>query len=92
MDREGRLPFSKPMSRIEPGRRYLDGRVFAADVLDSLRHSPLARRHVLAVGLGVATERAVWLDTRAPTRTQSTHIAAIRAATAQPFARRFGWW
>jgi uncharacterized protein (TIGR02270 family) len=79
--------------RLEPNRRYLDGRVFARDVLiDSLRHAPLARRHMLAIGLGVGTEGAVWLDTRAPTRRQVAHIAAIRATAGQPFARRFWRW
>jgi uncharacterized protein (TIGR02270 family) len=80
-------------ARTEPGRRYLDGQVFTREVLlDSLRCSPLGRRHMLAIGLAVGTEGAVWLDTRAPTRTQSTHMAAIRAAGGQPFVGRFGRW
>jgi uncharacterized protein (TIGR02270 family) len=68
--------------RLEPQRRYLNGRVLSPESLvDALAHGPMRRRHMLALEASVQSGGRFRLETRAWLRAQRLGMPMIASAT-----------
>ncbi len=67
-------------------RRYLGGHLLRGDVLTrALRHTPMRRRHALALELALRTSGALVLDTRAFANVQLADLARLPAIATLDF-------